>query len=395
MGRFAWVFYFAINIMAFYSIFHWLEKKHKGLKITGFILAFALLFFESYHFNRQNKFALQEVDYWTKGELFTSIDSINFSNYQASLPIPYFNVASDHLNQNSTGFALQKSAVLANQTGLPTIGAMLTRNSISQTFYQWQLVLKPYRSPVIFEDYKSRKPLVIIWFHNPKGDYLSQYGHLLDGAKSIYKKDQLELFETELIAFEERILAEKTSIKKAINEDSLFQINQFKSTDSIENFVYLNFDEKESKKAYLSSGAIGGILEVENQIFKGKIPNIQVDSMYHFQLWAWIFEDKMPNTSLILQEIDNVGNVLQKQRFHIWPESPNHIYTFDPNGWALVDFSFQPKTSNSQFSISFEGNISQDNRIQYFDELLIKPKHVQLYQETEKYWRKDNLWFEK
>ena len=71
---------------------------------------------------------------------------------------------------------------------------MLTRSSLKQTFNQWQLVLEPYRTPAIFKDFANEKPLLLVWFNNPKEDYMPRYGHLLNHAKSIYKEGQLELY---------------------------------------------------------------------------------------------------------------------------------------------------------------------------------------------------------
>ena len=390
IGRFAWVFYFVINIIAFYSLFHFFKSKSKTPQIIGITLLLSVLIFESFSFSYKNKLSLSKVPYWTKGDSFTSIDSIEFNKYQASLPIPYFNVASNNFDESPEGFQTQRSYVLANQTGLPTTGAMLTRNSLLQTFNQWQLILEPYREPAIFKDFKNDKPLLLIWFNNPKEDYHPQFGHLKDGAIPIYKEGEMELFETELSDFSNRIAAQKNEIQQSIKDNSLFGINDFLSTDSSLNFIYQNFDNQPSEKTYLSSGAYAGQLNAWNQLFFDTIPNQQADSLYHFQIWAWVYEDKMPGTLFTLQEEEETGHILQQQRFHIWP----NVRTLDPEGWALVNYEFHLKAKNSRIRITFSGK-PRDERTQYFDELLIKPVGTHLYQEKENYWWKDNLWMEK
>ena len=390
MGRFAWAFYFVINIWAFHSVYFYLKNRSIKWQYGGFVLILGLLLWESFQFNQQFKFQLQKVPYWTTGIPFTAIDSIDFERYQATVPIPYFSIGSNNFNKGPEGFNLQRSGIIGTQTGLPTTGAMLTRSSLKQTFNQWQLVLEPYRTPAIFKDFVNEKPLLLVWFNNPKEDYMPRYGHLLNHAKSIYKEGQLELYHTELSDFSERIKEKQVAIKNVIQQDSLFKINGFASTDSAVNFVYQDFETMPSIKAYLSKGAFSGQLNQSNPLFFDVLPNVEVDSLYHLQMWTWVQEDKLAETVVLLEEEDLAGNILQRKEFRIWPDTR----TFDPNGWALMECFFQPKAVDSRFKFSFQG-APRDERIQYFDELLIKPVGTHLYKELDNYWWMDNLWMEK
>ena len=391
LGRFAWVFYYFINLAAFWSFYQMIKASSNRNRFLAMFLVFGLLYFDAYHLMIGKNYSLEKVDYWSKGPSFTSIDTVDFSKYQASVPVPYYNIASNYMDKSPTGFCLQKSAVLSFQTGLPSTGSMLTRNGIQQTYNQWQLVLPPYREPQIFQDLPNQKPFLLLWFNNPKEDYRPLYGHLLDGARLVFENNQLQLYETELDDFRKRISGQVEAVKNSIAADSLYLLRGFKSTDSLDNFIYESFDTQQADRTYFSAGAFSGGLEEPQVLYEGEIPNGNPNIQYALQLWAYLGDYDLSYSKITLEERDVKGKNLQKLQFHIWP----NVYTLDTNGWGLIHFTFQPKGKNSQLKLSFEGNTPRDQRKQQFDELLIKPVGKDLYQETGAYWRKNNLFFQK
>lgn len=391
LGRFAWVFFYAINIIAFCSIYYYLKDKSKTVKSVTFLLMFSCLFFEAYQFTNRTELKLAKVAHWEKGNQFSELESIDFSQYQATVPVPYFSVGSNNFNNHTSGYIPQRSQTIAIQTGVPTTGAMLTRSSFRQTVNHWQMLLETYRSPAIFQDFKNEKPLLLLWRNTDNSNYHPTYGHLKEGATSVYKEGELEMFHVELANFDNRIKAKKQAIANTLQQDSLFKIKNFRSTDSLENFVFQNYASLSADKAYLDGGAFTAKLNIENVVFSDTLPNVQKDSLYQVQAWVWMNEDKMPASKFTLIEEDAAGAILQKQVFHLWP----NIRTFDPNGWALLNYQFRPKAVGSRFKISFTGEQPRDERTQYFDELLIKPVETHLYKETDKFIWMDNLWFER
>jgi len=394
LGRFAWAFYFVINMVAFYWIYICISKQQKIWRTTGFIAVFGLLFFEAYQLSYQTKFKLNYPMYWEPGNSLSAYDAQNealdFSQYQATIPIPYYSIGSNNFNYPTGGLIKQRVQTISVQTGIPTTGAMLTRSSRQQTFNQFQLIVEPYRIPNIFQDFKSEKPLLLAWRNNPQNDYLNLYGHLKEGAKSIFLDGELELFHVEIQDFQYRIDQKKRNIATALESDSLFTVANFLTTDSIQRFVFEDFENQPSTEIYLGKGALEGNLSKENLLFHQTLPNVTVGENYHLQCWVWVNEDQLPATLISFTEKDPQGNILQKKDFHVWP----NYRTLDANGWLLMEHFFQPRAVNSKFKWTFT-SLQKEERIQQFDELLIKPINTHLYRETKEYIWMDNLWFEK
>ncbi len=156
IGRFAWVFYFAINIFAF----AWLFKNLKGKWRFLNYLALAILLLEAFHFSTDKNLRLDAIPKMEVGKTFNDIPGIDYRRFQGIVTVPYFNVGSDNFWWHSDGFILQNALTLSVQTGLPTTSAMLTRTSLRQRINQIQLIVEPYRIPKILDDLPNQKPFL-------------------------------------------------------------------------------------------------------------------------------------------------------------------------------------------------------------------------------------------
>ncbi|HRF39010.1 MAG TPA: hypothetical protein PK198_09485, partial [Saprospiraceae bacterium] len=111
IGRFAWVFFYVINIVAFLWLYSATKSKPWQPVVMG--AAIALLSWEAWNFQKMFDLRLDEVEEFKTGQQFTDLKEIDFSRYQAILTVPYFNIGSDNLGAfGNDGFILQKSLTL-------------------------------------------------------------------------------------------------------------------------------------------------------------------------------------------------------------------------------------------------------------------------------------------
>ena len=392
-GRFAWVFYFSINVLAFSGFYYLLTKWQRKTagKILLALAMLALLYEASIFSKSQFNYApdkLRQVETLVPGHRFTDLPEIDFSRYQAILPIPYYNVGSNNFGATGGAFTIQQSLILSWQTGLPVTGAMLTRSSRRQSFDQMQLVSEPYRHPKVLDDYKNNKPLLLL-VTNPVNQQDSLlYGHLLEESGLLHQTKQWSLYEMDLTSFDRRIENKKNTVLQAMEQDSLYVAGSFLSTDTVQNFVYLDFDDLRSEKTYQGEGALQGSSLRENELYSGQLPAAKAGQEYQLLTWVYVDEDLLSSIYIRIREEDEAGQ-RQSERFFI---ISNQILTYDPNGWVLVACPFQLQSERNKISVDFYLK-ERKERPFYFDEMLIKPAGTQLYRKEEQVlWWNDRFW---
>ncbi len=205
IGRFAWIFYFAVHLALWVEVQRFLEERKNAWKrplVVCLLLAFTT--FEVVNFWRIRDFRLDDVDGFNSPTL-AERTKLDFTRYQAIIPLPYYNIGSDNFWLPQSGFTGQKVQTLSWQTGLSTTGAMLTRTSFDQTMRQLQLVSEPYRMPLLFDDLPNQQPFLLVYDADRYQDFGLRSNHLLAGAILRYKDDPLYLLELPLVSWKTRI----------------------------------------------------------------------------------------------------------------------------------------------------------------------------------------------
>jgi hypothetical protein len=392
IGRFAWTFYYIMNILAFTTLYYW--AKAKGTTFSKVIMAIALLVLgvEAYQFTNSKSFKPKEIPAITEDHSFKKETGIDFDKYQSILPVPYYNIGSDMFWLGIYGFGAQHSLSLSLQENLPTSAAMLTRTSRNQTFNQIQLVSEPYRAPKILDDYPNTKPLLLMWDITNKDNSLEEeYGHLKEGATIVGEyKDQVRFYTLPLTSFSYRLAKRKREIGLTLEaKDSLlYPVGQFYATDSIQNFVYRDFDNQQSDRIYLGKGGFKGVMKEENLLFDGHLPQ-QKKELYKMAFWMYMDVDRYNRADVFVQEYDAQNNELLQE----WKGGLHkRIWTFDTNGWGMFELKFTPKSENSKIKIFIKEKELGSKPI-WIDELLIRPVSVDIYKESDTYIWKNNRHF--
>ncbi len=389
VGRFNWAFYYVINLIVFLELWEWAQKEKWRLAVG--VLAVLLLYFEAYQFVSAKDFRLDEVKELEEGQKYTDIPGINYEEFQAILTVPYFNVGSDNIWFHGEGEILPRALTLSVQTGLPTTSAMLTRTPLWQTLKQVQLVLEPYRPPLLLEDFPNDKPLLLMAAHYQFGQQKEKYQHLMDGSQLLYENESYSLYRLPLRNFRERIEARKRRIALTLDADSLAlnAYGPFLSREGRQNFYYNAYDSLSSDKAYRGSGGLQGKGNAENVLFDGAIPGQSAGGWYTFSAWMYLGDDLRPRSDVHITEYRREeGGEVQRQGFFAY----SHIRVLDSNGWGLLEFRFIPQLADSRIVFSIRNAEIGEGPL-YFDELLIRQEVSEIYRRGEDYLWKNNRWF--
>ncbi len=382
VGRFAWVFFYVINIIAFYALYFQFKKvKKQALRISLFVLILGALNFEGFTFLTSldifNFFPQPELREHFKKDDNPWLHSIDFSEYQAIIPLPHFHQGSENFWKISYGHDMHRSLWAAVQTGLPITGAYLGRTSVSQTVNQLELVAEPYRTPEIFKDLPNDKDFLVFLHKQSYEDIWYKFNHLLYEVPKIYEDGQIILYKLTIDEIRDSIKKRQEKAKDSFEQLELYRFGDIFSNDSTLNFIYQPFDDQKASKQYFGNG-FEGIANHENIVFEGKIPNQQASQLYVFSIWAYIKEDLHPRSMITFIESDIAsGRELQRWRWSL----SNDIRSFDGD-WALVDIPFKIGSSNSSIRFSIKNGDLENHKI-YFDELQIRPQEAKLFREFE------------
>lgn len=375
IGRFAWVIFYGANI----AVVAWLYYRWRK-QVYWLILPLALLAFEAFHFNRAIDLRLDHIEDYEPGRRFTDIPGLGLDQYQAILPIPYYNLGSDQFWWDVSGFIGQKSMTLSVQTGLPLTAAMLTRTSRSQTINQLQLVSEPYREPNLLADLPTDAPLLMAWDTIRSQEQAGRFDHLLQGARMIYRDRELELYALPLASFGERVEQRKNAVSRQLDvADSLLYAREgFWQTDSLSTWIYEPFDSLNGDMSYLGDGAFTGPMKNRNILYDGPLPTTDSTGLL-LSVWMYIDRDLYTRSDVRLEEYDPAtGEVVQSFGNAAW----RLIWLFDSNGWAMLEFPFLPQRTDTHLRWSFQNERLGDQSL-ILDELFIRPATLDVYRRGE------------
>ena len=387
IGRFAWVFYYAVNISAFYYLYRWASSRTKQVHRIGLLaLPLLLLFFEGYHYNFSKDLALDKLENWEAGEYFTDWP-IDYSQYQACVPVPYFNIGSDNFWWAAKGWISQKPHTLSLQTGLPLTSAMLTRTSLSQTLNQLQLVTEPYRLPKILEDYPNDKPLLLFWDNERVQEYGNRFLHLNQRAKLLHTDDWLHLYELPLASFGCRIVDQIEHVKAEMDSMYLHQ-DGWLSTDTTQTWWYSSYDDEQVDTAYFGSGELAGQMAYWNRLID-TVWQSNYTGELTISFWHYLNSDRAARTTIAWTEYDTeTGTEIFRQE----RRTNENVVIFDDRGWGLVEFSLPRQQANSRIELIVRNDDMKTGPLR-IDELLIRPAASSVARRLPNGWWWNNRWY--
>ena len=389
IGRFGWVFYYSMSLIAFLGWYRWYSKQQsKGLKI-GLVAIFLLLIAQDiYHFTFRRLRNLQEVNNFTYGTKFNEFPQLTSGRYQAVIPVPYFNVGSNNYISQSDGFALQKTLLIGTQCGIPTTGAMLARSSLGQSLMQHQLMLPNCTPPAAFAFYTDDRPLLLFWSKKMKEEQGAKFSHLVEMADLVLEDKNFILYELKKADFLNRLEQNHASIVTEMDSLALFQHQTLLSTDSTKNFFYKDFEDLSADKAFEGKGSFKGKLETPHLILDESI-SLDSSTAFLFNVWTYALDDRLTANMFWVKELDEVGNTLKEHAIH----TGGNTKTIHTSGWALVEKKITFSNKTKRLQVRF-GREHIKHRITYVDQLLLRPLHTDVYLKTPDRIYKNNWFYE-
>lgn len=331
IGRFAWLFFYVFNIISFYLI--WNFFKNKKLKVVKFLFIFLILFYDAWFNSKSiqyfinNKLPVFDYAYNNNASSFMQV-----TNYQAIMPIPYFNTGSEAYWHDAACPTILKSYALSLYTGLPLNAVNMSRTSISQCVKNLQLIWEPYKDYPVLKDYDGNKYIML--YVDTTCDKISETEKLLLGQSEYV--DTLWGFQIRKITIENIYQLIK------FQKDKLSKIHSYNQSS----YILFTYDSIPNEKSYLGKGSLKIEKGKNTALYREKLLSDK-DSSYIISFWVYGMDKDMIPRNVVEVAIGDEQDKWYDVRYYAFKDI---IKTFD-NGWGLIEFEVNVKNPKDYLSI--------------------------------------------
>lgn len=385
IGRFAWIFYFLINISAIYFVGRWVQQwlqgRKKPMAYLVMVLVPVVIGLEGLPAHREvSRDICQTPNLFNQNnlppEVKQALNLVNQSHYQAIIPLPYYCLGSENFEKHGTPEIFWWSMIMSYHAKLPIMGGYMARSSIMESKTLIQMLTKDFYPQPLQNILHSELPFLVIYTQQP----------LVDTEEELFKKSRVVLTNQYFVLAEinkQDLFA--NGFDKEIDtyqrvENDLINRNGFLSTDTTGFIFYNGFDDRTTKHIFRGTGGYmrmkNGewmLAEINANSFKPHTPYIA--SIWMYNSGANGGQDQLTNTDFICRKM--VGeNPAQEWKIRAY----NSLIIND--NWTLVEVEFIPDETPAMYEFIVKGYDYKD-REAYADELFIYPKGSTYYRVEE------------
>lgn len=377
IGRFAWLFYFVINIVVFYWLWsNWKDKVKKSFPTILIVITLSTLYIDAYLWARNRGKNLENYipelqDIGNKTPNNQWINRINVNDFQAILPLPYFHVGSENIWIEGRCGIVNKALITGYQTGLPSMAVLLSRTSISQTLSNLSIMLEPSQNGLKSMRFQSSKPLLII---AAKCELSINEKRLIKEATLLESSNEFDYYSLPINAFSNVYNSLSTEAFNEFSAGYLIKHDDYYTNDSLNRIVHVSYDSIPNEKALFGRGCYQGVAKYYNSIFNSTFPNADTSITYTCSVWVGGFSrDLCPRTNIILSETNAEGKEVAYKNFQIF----HNIAVIDGD-WALIEWNYKLQNPKNKLNISLRNKLLH-RKPMIVDELIIKPTTSNVY----------------
>lgn len=379
LGRFAWVFYFSVNIFSVFVI----DKISKSIpnKPTRlvFILSLALIlifegsgyhrFISSYTTNSYNLFSSKSED----KDITQLKKKIKLKNFQSMVVFPYYYIGSENNERIPTNISslLSRSMSISYHLNVPLMNSFLTRTSIWEGKNLMQLTSEPFYFKKIKRFMKNKKNILIV---TDNTELSSQENYYINQSKLLFKGENFSYYS---ISFNR--LFENSSKKEILKfkqlKKSLKHQNSWYYSGS-NKFIFECYSRKYSHRDTIH--CFTGTMD-QYEIVK-EIPSTKLDTNTQYTARIWIYnggenfgQDKF-SVGMFVQTTDT-----KSSKWISGINSAKKSCMIDGE-WSMIEVNFKTESFPVNYQFVLYGDVL--NKIKYkADDLLIYPSESNIYKE--------------
>lgn len=380
IGRFAWPFFYMINIIAFYMIHQWAMERRL---FARYILLAATAYLFSYDAWRNNEGlegrfnnGIAELND-RKNQLPENkwLTETNPAEYQAIISLPYFHIGSENGGMHTESEIVRDAFVSSIKTGLPLTSVILSRVSMGQTFRNIAIIKEPYRKLQYLKDLKSKKPFLVIVRPN---DLNEDEKRFLTLCTKVNETPRFQVYKLEAEKLEK--ISDKLYVdaKQKFDAAKTFAHGDLLSTDSLMTFIHRGFEDTARTTPYEGKGCYEGPLIKYNALYWDTLPNWRAEE-YTVSFWMdRITTDIYPRAVIELACMDSAKHVYMAHYFN-----PAERLRLIDGGWGLIEAKFWLRERTDIFKVTvWTDNYLDEKMLLRADELLIRPSSATIYKKV-------------
>jgi hypothetical protein len=375
LGRFTWIFFYIINIIAVYRLYKIVQQR-KVVSYAVMVLVAVFLFIDVYSFNRgfqdqlNNHIAALDDE---KNQLPENAWLVNFnpSAYQAILPLPYFHNGSENLCRiPADGEIIQTSYIVSLKTGLPLMGVSSARVSLSQTAKMIPLVLDPVKRFPVLADLKDTRPLLLVVREETLDEFEQK---ILSLAKPVAVSATYKVYSFDPALFKTFAAKRYEQVKNDHDSSAHFPSGIFTSKDSAATLIYRSYDERKNKNSYRGEGCLREKIFEATRLYDS---TIAVPGNYIASFWFnRIDGDGYPRTTVEVFARDTTNTV---QPYYFVSNALKMVKAIDGH-WGLIEFPVTVPVANAPVQITIWNKEMKKDELFEVDEFMIRPAGTDFY----------------
>lgn len=364
VGRFSWIFFYSTAIVSAIVIRQTVAAIPQTVVAVSFLVVVLLISFIDQ--NTINVFRSNNMNKWsTTADEFEETKAIaeklreqhlTFSDFQAILPVPYFNNGSEKIYLVAGGSVFE-GMKWSLGSGLPLAATMMSRTSISQSLQLVNLFSSDYITKDIVRLLPSRKPFLLL----KTGDVNQQEQQLIDKATFLFTVFGSNFYSLPIDKFSDSV---SILMKEMPNRIKTMQNHgTYFSSDSIANVYLQRYENMPVDYAVLGKGAYyheSG----DEYIYADTLPNAADTAWYELSMWMYTDTRVPAYPAVYLTVTDTSGQSTYTAEVNGKFSMENY------KGWVRVNVPFYITGSKSKLYVSITGNYRT------IDEFMIKPANT-------------------
>ncbi len=361
LARFSWLFYYLLNILVFYGIFK-LMKGRLPLKILA-LLALVFLLYDGYlnitdYTPRLNNRVTELEDENNTSPENAWVSLINKDDYQAILPLPYFHVGSENVWLEPKCDILRQSFIVTLKSGLPSMGVMLSRTSLSQTYKSLELACIPVSPYRIKNDLPNHKPILLMVDECNNLNIAEK--NLVIHSSPVWQGPKFSLYSLPVDQLDSIALYGQKSFEREMRPIREGQI------DSTQVLYYNGFETSPMTGSFAGSGAFTGSMENWNHPLEEKIKNGLPGDTCELLFWVKGLEkDLMPRTTF--EFVQKNGDQTVDYKY----DQFQHFFCSLKDNWMRIRIQFVLQSENDLVMLAIRNRDLKNFQL-VLDEIIIR-----------------------
>jgi hypothetical protein len=300
------------------------------------------------------------------------IKRIDLQKYQAFIPLPYFHIGSENIWIDGGCNIISQSFAALKNSGLPSMGVLLSRTSLSQTIENVSLMLGPTCDQLNMERFPSHKPFLLMVapcnLLNERDKQIIMKAVKVDSSGTFY------LYDLPFNAFRTISDSQAIEVSLELKDSTLFEREGFFVSQNNVGWTFVDYDSLNNGIVMNGMGSFTGKAKNKNHIFNRTLPD--ADTVHEYRVSFWmnnISGDLYPRTIIRINEYSNKGTLLESVSYPVF----KNLVTIDKDK-ALVEIHYRFSDPHGRLDIILNNKTLRNKPLQ-IDDLLIRPADMNIY----------------